>query len=73
MEFIQIDKKRYMIKDSNGRIVSKKEKLQLEKKQLVLKDIKGCDCQQETTKKISKIENELVDDETIKETKPIIE
>ena len=53
MEFVKVGKN-YMIKSSNGRIVSEKEKLQLENKELVLKDIKGCDCQKETTKKISK-------------------
>lgn len=59
MEFIKISKDRYMIKDSNSRIVDEKTKLQLEKKELVLKDIKGCECQGETTKKISKINKEL--------------
>lgn len=53
MEFVKVGKN-YMIKGSNGRIVSEKEKLQLENNELVLKDIKGCDCQKETTKKISK-------------------
>jgi hypothetical protein len=53
MEFIKIGKN-YMIKNSNGRIVSEKEKLELENKELVLKDITGCECQKETTKKISK-------------------
>ena len=53
MEFIKVGKN-YMIKGSNGRIVSEKEKLELENKELVLKDIKSNDCQKETTKKISK-------------------
>ena len=53
MEFIKVGKN-YMIKGSNGRIVDEKTKLQLENKELVLQDIKGCGCQQETTKKISK-------------------
>ena len=53
MEFIKVGKN-YMIKNSNGRIVSEKEKLELENKELVLKDITGCDCQKETTKKIAK-------------------
>ena len=53
MEFIKVGKN-YMIKGSNGRIVSEKEKLQLENNELVLQDLKGCECQQETTKKISK-------------------
>lgn len=53
MEFIKIGKN-YMIKNSNGRIVSEKEKLELENKELVLKDITGCECQKETTKKIAK-------------------
>jgi hypothetical protein len=53
MEFIKCGKN-YMIKNSNGRIVSEKEKLELENKELVIKDIEGCNCQQETTKKIKK-------------------
>jgi len=58
MEFIKVGKN-YMIKGGNGRIVSKKEKLQLENNELVLKDIKGCECQKETTKKISKNKKKL--------------
>ena len=53
MEFVKVGKN-YMIKGSNGRIVSEKEKIQLENNELVLKDIEGCECQKETTKKISK-------------------
>ena len=53
MEFTKIGKN-YLIKDSNGRIVSEKEKLQLENNELILKDIKSNECQQETTKKIKK-------------------
>lgn len=83
MEFVKVGKN-YMIKGSNGRIVSEKEKLELENKELVLKDITGCECQKETTKKISKnkkrikeIEEQLtidtvleeeVQDDTIEET-----
>jgi len=58
MEFVKIGKK-YLIKGSNGRVISEKEKLQLENKELVLKDIQGCECQQETTKKISKNKKRL--------------
>lgn len=53
MEFIKVGKN-YMVKNSNGRIITEKEKLQLENKELILKDIEGCNCQGETTKKISK-------------------
>lgn len=53
MEFIKVGKN-YMIKNSNGRIITEKEKLQLENNELILKDIEGCNCQGETTKKISK-------------------
>lgn len=73
MEFIKLLKDRYMIKGSNNYIVSEKEKLQLEKKELILEDIKGCECQQETTKKISKINKKLKENETIKEAKPTVE
>lgn len=53
MEFVRVGKN-YMIKNSNGRIVSEKEMLQLQNKELIIKDIEGCNCQKETTKKISK-------------------
>lgn len=52
MEFIKIGKN-YLIKNSNGRVVSEKEKLQLENNELILEDIKS-PCAKEITKKISK-------------------
>lgn len=68
MEFIKYGDK-YIIKDSNGYVVDEKEKLQLEKGELVLKDIEGCECQKETTKKISKINKRLKEiNDTDKET-----
>jgi hypothetical protein len=63
MEFIKVGKN-YMIKNSNGRIVSEKEKLELENKELVIKDITGCECQKETTKKISKNKKRIKEIET---------
>ena len=69
MQFIPYGDK-YIIEGSNGYIVDEKEKLQLEKGELVLKDIGGCECQKETTKKISKINKRLKElDDTNKETK----
>jgi hypothetical protein len=53
MEFVKVGKN-YMIKGSNGRIVSEKEKLQLERKELILEDLKSNDCQGKTTQRISK-------------------
>ena len=58
MEFIKHGDN-YLIKNSNGRIVSEEEKLKLEKEELILKDINGCNCQGETTKKIAKIDKKL--------------
>jgi hypothetical protein len=80
MEFVKVGKN-YMIKNSNGRIVDEKTKLQLENNELIIKDITGCGCQQETTKKIYKNkkrikeietaqEKEVVADEINKETIP---
>ena len=86
MEFIKVGKN-YMIKNSNGRIITEKEKLLLENNELILKDIKGCGCQGEITKKISKNKKrikEIIDeentvlekgngaDDTIKETTELI-
>lgn len=68
MEFIKKGKN-YIIKNSNGRIVSEKEKLQLEKDELILEDIKSNGCQGKTTKKISKInKKQKATDDTIEET-----
>lgn len=68
MEFIRLNNGNYMIKDSNGYIVSEKEKIQLENKELVLKDITSNGCQKETTKKITRNKKRLKEiDETIKE------
>ena len=53
MEFIRVGKN-YMIKGGNGRIISKKEKLELENKELVIEDIKSNECQGKTTQKITK-------------------
>ena len=84
MKFIKLKDGNYMIKDSNGIIVDEKEKLQLENRELVLQDIEGCNCQAETTKKITKnkkrikelmeeeknfIPVETYDNENIKKTK----
>lgn len=53
MEFIKQTNGTYIIKNSNGRVVSEKEKIQLENNELVLEDIKK-DCAKDITKKISK-------------------
>ena len=53
MEFIKVGKN-YMIKNSNGSIVSEKEKLELENNELIIKDFKSNECQGKTTRKIAK-------------------
>lgn len=58
MEFIKQTNGTYIIKNSNGRVVSEKEKLKLENKELVLEDIKK-DCAKDITKKISKNKKRL--------------
>lgn len=79
MEFIKLGKK-YLIKNSNGRIVDEKTKFELENKELIIKDITGCECQKETTKKISKnkkrikeIGKELEKDDLIDATRYVVE
>lgn len=57
-QFVKFGDK-YIVKNSNGRIVSEKEKIQMENKELILKDITGCGCQKETTKKLSKNKKRL--------------
>lgn len=53
MEFIKVGKN-YMIKNSNGRIITEAEKLKLENEELVIKDFKSNECQAKTTQKIIK-------------------
>lgn len=73
MEFIKLNNGNYIIKNSNGRVVSEKEKLQLENNELVIKDIKS-ECAKDITKKISKNKKRIKEiDENIEETKPIKE
>ena len=68
MKFIKLKDGNYMIKDSNGLIVSEKEKLELENHELVLEDI-NCNCAKEITKKITKNKKRIKEiDENIKET-----
>ena len=70
-QFVKIGKN-YLVKNSNGRIVSEKEKIQMENKELILKDITGCNCQKETTKKLTKNKKRLKEiekEEKIKEQK----
>ena len=64
MEFIKTGDK-YLIKNSNGKIIDEKEKLELEKKGLVLEDITGKNCQKETTKKIRKINKKIKEIEEV--------
>ena len=75
MEFIKLREDRYLIKDSNGLIVSNEEKLKIEKKELIIKDIESNECQGKTTQRIKKIDRELENgnkskSNTIKKTKP---
>ena len=68
-EFIKVGK-RYMVKNSNGRIVSEKEKIEMENKQLILEDITGCNCQKETTKKLTKNKKRLEEIKKEETTEP---
>lgn len=73
MEFIRQNDGNYLIKNSNGRVVSEKEKLQLENNELVLKDIKK-DCAKEEVKKISKNKKRIKEiDNAIEETSKVME
>ena len=75
MEFIKLVDGNYLVKNSNGRIVSEKEKLQIENDELVLEDIKK-DCAKDITKKISKNKKrikEIEEDALLKETDTTME
>ena len=70
MEFIKHGEN-YLIKDSNGIVVSEEEKLQLEKEELILEDITSNNCQGNTTRKIRKINKKIEAlNDPVKETKP---
>ena len=77
MEFIKYGDK-YIVKNSGGKVVSEKEKLQIEKEKLVLQDIASNTCQEKTTKKIKKINKKIkeaeekIDAEVIEETNTAI-
>ena len=73
MEFIKLNDGNYLIKNSNGRIVSNEERLKLEKGELIIKDVSSNKCQEDTTKKIKEIDKELeeIKNDNIKKTKPI--
>lgn len=69
-EFTKLGKK-FIIKNSNGIIVDEKTKLEMENKQLILEDIEGCNCQKETTKKLTKNKKRLKEiEQEEKETAP---
>lgn len=79
MEFIKVGKN-YMIKNSNGRIVSEKEKLELENKEIMISPV-DCACPDKikkvskNKKRIKEIETALkeeVQDDIIKETDKFI-
>ena len=76
MEFIKLGDK-YLIKDSNGRVIDEKEKLQLEKEGVVMEDITSNNCQKENTKKIKKITKKIKEiedsEEEVKEEPIVIE
>lgn len=81
MEFVKVGKN-YLIKNSNGRIVSEKEMLELQNNELIIKDFKSNDCQAKTTKKIVKNKKRIKEltatskveeaDDTIQETNTTI-
>jgi hypothetical protein len=79
MELIKMGNK-YLVKDSGGKVIDEKERLELENKDLVIQDITSSGCVKEITKKIAsnkkKIkeleEKEVVEneDKAIEETRP---
>ena len=75
MEFIRQKDGNYLVVNSNGKIVSEKEKLQLENNELVFKDIECKTCVKDITKKISKNKKRIeeIDNEDIEETESIKE
>lgn len=58
-EFIDLGNDRYLVKNSNNLIVSKKEMLKAKKDESIIRDITSNECQGNNTKERSKIEKEL--------------
>lgn len=74
MEFIKIGKDKWLIKASNGRIVSNKEKKQLEKQEITIPEQKCKECEIKPIKKKKKTatsKKELAND-LIEETDIVI-
>lgn len=83
MEFIKIRNNRYLVKNSNGKIVSEAEKKEIEDGTLSIKSAACKECHVENHKKTTatskkgnkkkkKIEVEVVEDESVEETSFII-
>lgn len=77
MELIKMGNK-YLVKDSGGKVIDEKERLELENKDLVIQDITSSGCVKEITKKIisnkkkiKELEKEVVEneDKAIEETR----
>jgi len=71
MEFIKVGKNKWLIKASNGRLISDKEKKQLEKQELVIEDKHCEECEIKPIKKKKKKTATSIKenaDETITET-----
>lgn len=75
MEFIRQTDGNYLIKNSNGKVVSEKEKIMIENNELILKDFSSNKCQEETTKKIANNKKKIkeVDNGILKETSSTME
>lgn len=71
MEFVKVGKN-YMIKNSNGRIVSEKEKIELENKELIIKDFESNECQGKTTRKLTKNKKRLKNLEALQNVSPLV-
>lgn len=76
MEFVKIGKDKWLIKASNGRIVSDKEKKQLEKKEITIKSETCKECEikpiKRTKKKKTATSKKELANDTIEETDIVI-
>ena len=78
MEFIKMKNGKYLVKNSNGKIIDEKEKKALEKGALKIENEPCKDCLIKTTatskknNKKKKVEVEVVEDESFEETDFII-
>lgn len=72
MELIKMGNK-YLVKDSGGKVIDEKERLELENKNLAIQDITSSGCVKEITKKISSNKKKIAEINAKEELKKVVD